>query len=84
MTSFSIYLELFYKIKPLKNALGALGKVSEKLKKAHSGKHKLVDSAEAYTTVIGKKYDFAYDSKEPARFMSRLKYILKILFHIYN
>ena len=53
-------------------------------KKAHSGKHELVDSAEAYKTVIAKKSDFAYESKEPAHFVSRLKYILKILFHIYN
>ena len=65
MTLFSIYLELFLKIKPLKCLLGV--KVSEKLE-ISTGKHELGDYAEAYKTVIGKKSDFAHDSKEPARF----------------
>ena len=37
------------------------------------GKHELVDSAEAYKTVIVKKSDFAHVRKEPAHFMSLLK-----------
>ena len=58
MTSNNINLELFKNIKPLKSAL-------EKLK-ISTGK-------EAYKMVIGKKSDFAHDSKETARFVSPLK-----------
>ena len=74
MTSLSIYLELFLKIKPLMCLLGV--KVSEKLE-ISTGKHELVDYAEANKTVIGKKSDFANDSKKTARFAGRLKNPIK-------
>ena len=74
MTSLSIYLELFIKVKPWLCLLGV--KVSEKLE-ISTGKHKLVDYVEAYKTVIGKKSDFAHDSKKPARFAGRLKNPIK-------
>ena len=69
MTLFSINLELFKRDQTIKNALGVRKSIRE-VENKHS-KQELVDSVEAYKTVIGKKSDFAHDSKEPARFANR-------------
>ena len=54
----------------MKSALGVMESIRE-VENKHTGKHELVDTAEAYKMVIGKK-SHAHDSKEPACFASRL------------
>ena len=71
MTLFNINLELLKKFKPSKSALAVMESIRE-VENKHTGKHELVDTAEAYKMVICKKSD-AHDSKELAGFGSWLK-----------
>ena len=71
MTLFNINLKLFEKSQNITENIRCYGNILEKLN-LNTGKHKLVDSVDAYKDMIGKKSD-AHDSKVSTRFASRLK-----------
>ena len=68
MTLFNINLKLFEKSQTITENRRCNGNVLKKLN-LNTGKHDLVDSADAYKDMIGKK-SVAHDSKVSTRFAS--------------